>query len=1357
MALGDIDETSQWLNYLQPEGLVLGANVLRNSGLTPLRQGPLETEAAADALGLPPKAEREDDRSFVLRDPWRLFEALLAWPARYVSGAPGGPAVPPELSRTLPEHSTLLEPHMALLWRDGEGEPGVPAQMLVLSHADLDPDQRGQFAADEWEASPHQRLERLLRETGVGTGILIARNTLRLIHAPRGETAGWVTWPLAALGRVEGRPMLGGLKLCFGRNAFWTGATETRLRHLLKLSREAQNEVSEKLSSQVLEALYELLRGMHRADPARIEALAASDPHHLYEGLLTCLMRLVFLLYAEDRDLLPTHKEDGLGELWEQGYSIKTLYSRLLDDESLNPDTMDERRGAWGQLLVVFRLIHAGYSDWVAQRGGKLFDPDAFTFLEGRDKGSAKAAAEVLPVSDGTILRILHGLMTVEGRGLDGQKVRERLSYRSLDVESIGSVYETVMGFTTKRAGERMIALKDEKKLPNFIGLETLLAQKPTDRQKWLKDQSIKLSTKQAAAVKAAEDVEALIEALGSAVDERASPRATPIGVGVPYLQPTDERRRSGSHYTPRSLTEPIVRHALEPAFERIGADASPEAVLSLRVLDPACGSGAFLVEACRQLGARLEQAWDMHKAEKPAIPSDEDEVIHARRLVAQRCLYGVDRNPMAVDLARLSLWLATLAREHEFTFLDHAIKVGDSLVGLTQSEIEATTWDDSKSGLPLYRQLIRNEVQKALEGREAIRTAPDDVMRAIQESRHRRVEEKIEPARQVGDAVIAAFFSADKAKARETARAEVESWITAQLRPDWDKIGAAAHRFRTEQGWRPFHWEIEFPEVFARENPGFDAIVGNPPFAGKNTVSAGSGPRYPLWLQQLHEGAHGNADLVAHFFRRAFGLLRQGGALGLIATNTIGQGDTRQTGLAAILKAGGHIYRAIKRYQWPNEGAAVVVSIVHILNGATRPSSLNGRCVTRISAYLMSGDFDEQSAQLIQNAGRAFIGSFLFGVGFTFDDIAAKKGITENLVTMKELITKSPANADRIRPYLGGEEVNTSPTHSPHRFAIDFENFPLRRVAQIGIWQQMDGNERRQLLRGGLVPLDYAGPVAEDWPDLLAIVVQRVKPERLAQKRERRARLWWQYGEAAPGLSEAIRHLERDLVAGVDAPPQLLALSRVSPQLGIGVVPSALVPAESLVVFVYANLSPFAILQSRVHEIWARFFSSSMKDDLRYAPSDCFETFPFPPGYETDAALEAIGQTYHDHRAGLMVAADEGMTKTYNRFHKDSETGLAIQRLRELHDEMDRAVLRAYGWDDLTGTLKPEFLSEDTEDDHTYQGRYFWPAAQRDLVLSRLLALNAERYAQELAAGLHEKGRKRIRDEDDPAEQEEG
>lgn len=1322
------DETSEWLNYLQPEGLVVGANVLRETGVTPIRQTPLDTEAVANALHLDPDAPPNQDRLFELHDIWAFFEQVLGWPSKLVAGSPGGPAVDPTLTVTVPEHETLLAPDLALLW-NGEAPAGVPAQALVMLHPGLDADGRNQFAAGEWEATPHQRLERLLRETNVGVGILVARNMLRLVYAPRGETAGWLSWPLAALGRVEGRPMLAGLKLCLGRNAFFTGAPETRLRKLLEASREAQNAVSEKLSGQVLGALYELLRGLHRAAPQEIEAIAERDPHHIYEGLITVLMRLVFLLYAEDRDLLPSSSDPHLKQLWENGYSIKTLYARLLVDEALNPDTMDERRGAWGQLLAVFRLVHGGHPEWVTGRGGKLFDPDAFAFLEGRTSGSSRTDSKILPVSDGTVLRILHGLMTIEGRGLSGEKIRERLSYRSLDVESIGSVYETVMGFTASRATERMIALRDEKKLPNFVELDTLLAQKPGERQKWLKERGIKLSAKQAKGVKDARDIAELIEAFGSLVDERASPKAAPIGPGVPYLQPTEERRRSGSHYTPRSLTEPIVRHALEPAFARLGDKASPEAVLSLKVLDPACGSGAFLVEACRQVGARLEQAWNMYGAEKPKIPPDEDEALHARRLVAQKCLYGVDRNPMAVDLARLSLWLATLARDHEFTFLDHALKAGDSLVGLTRAQIQAVHWDQSKPGLPLFRETIRQAVERAREGREAIRNAGDDVRLEAQAARFARVQDESDPARVVGDAIIATFFSAEKAKARETERQTVENWIAGGLTPDWEKLRAKGGSFRAKAGYRPFHWEIEFPEVFARDNPGFDTIIGNPPFAGKNTIAAANPDQpYLAWLQTLHEGAHGNADLVAHFFRRGFGLLRDGGAFGLIATNTIGQGDTRETGLANILCNSGCILRATKRYQWPNEGAAVVVSIVHIGKGLPTPSAmLNGRQVPRISAYLVAGEFDSAPALLIENESRAFIGSYLLGMGFTFDDAAAAKGEAESIAAMERLVENDPRNAERIKPYLGGEEINNSPTHAHHRYAIDFEDFPLRRdPAATKPWSQLSEETQRAKLRSGVVSADYPSPVAEDWPDLLHIVESRVKPKRLLDNRESYKRYWWRHAERRADLSRAL-----------PTKSTILALSRVSPQLGIGRIGSKLIPAESLVVFVLDQLSPFAVLQSRIHEIWARFFSSSMKDDLRYAPSDCFETFPFPPGHEAHAALEAAGQIYHDHRAALMVAADEGMTKTYNRFHNSEEVDTAIQRLRDLHDEMDRAVLRAYGWDDLADELRPVFLTEETEDDHTYQDRYFWPAEQRDRVLARLLALNAERHAEEVAAGL--------------------
>lgn len=198
------------------------------------------------------------------------------------------------------------------------------------------------------------------------------------------------------------------------------------------------------------------------------------------------------------------------------------------------------------------------------------------------------------------------------------------------------------------------------------------------------------------------------------------------------------------------------------------------------------------------------------------------------------------------------------------------------------------------------------------------------------------------------------------------------------------------------------------------------------------------------------------------------------------------------------------------------------------------------------------------------------------------------------------------------------------------------------------------------------------------------------------------------------------------------------------------------------MAVFAYSKFAPFAALQARPHEVWARFFASSMKDDLRYTPSDCFETFPFPPGFETSPALEAAGQAYHDFRAALMVENDQGMTKTYNRFHDPLERSPGIQRLRELHADMDRAVLAAYGWDDLAARAEPVFLEKpadeygkgfkpgEPEDDHTYQGRLFWPSDFRDEVLARLLALNAERAAAEKAAGLVAK----LSDEDDGEEE---
>jgi hypothetical protein len=786
------DPQLEWLYHVRPVGLVIGPNIIREEDLNPPRQSAVETEAVAELLN-----NSEPDGP-ALTDPWAFFERILGWEAQYVAGAPGGPELPHELATKVAEHDLTLSPDWAvrdlgqpegarLARREREaahgGEtPPLPYQLLVKLHTGVDADARGALGGG-WQASAHQQFERLLRDTGIAIGVLVDRTHLRLVYAPKGETSGWLSFPLHSLGKVPGRAMLAGLKLMLGHARLFTAPEKLSLPKLLARSREAQNKVSAELAEQVLGALHELLRAFHAADPQRIAALAKTDPHHLYEGLLTTLMRLVFLLYAEDRELMPTQRTGAAVEVYEQGYSVRGLYARLAEDRALHPDTMDERVGGWGRLLALFRLVHGGHGGWITARGGKLFDPDAFPFLEGRDAAEPRSATTVLSIRDGAILRILEGLMTIEARAVTGEKVRERLSYRSLDVEQIGSVYEIVMGFKVELPAGPMIAVKGEKNLPVFVDTAALGKKTGADRQKLLKEWGVAPAGRRLDAIKRAGGAQELTEALAAICDQRGSPGGHVTPAGNPVLQPTDERRRTGSHYTPRSLTAPIVEHALEPAFARLGPDATPEQVLDLKVCDPAMGSGAFLVEACRALAARLVKAWERWPAKRPTnIPADEDEDLHARRLVAQRCLYGVDKNPLATDLAKLSLWLATLARDHEFTFLDHALKSGDSLVGLTKEQIAAAHWDASQPGLPLFRQLVSDRVAEMTKGRAEIQAAPDDTARAIQEARHRKLEDRIKEVRFIGDAVIAAFFAEDRTRARERRQAEVESWLVAPV-----------------------------------------------------------------------------------------------------------------------------------------------------------------------------------------------------------------------------------------------------------------------------------------------------------------------------------------------------------------------------------------------------------------------------------------------------------------------------------------------------------------------------------------------------------------------------------------------
>jgi hypothetical protein len=414
-----------------------------------------------------------------------------------------------------------------------------------------------------------------------------------------------------------------------------------------------------------------------------------------------------------------------------------------------------------------------------------------------------------------------------------------------------------------------------------------------------------------------------------------------------------------------------------------------------------------------------------------------------------------------------------------------------------------------------------------------------------------------------------------------------------------------------------------------------------------------------------------------------------------------------------------------------------VVISVVWVTKGNPKgPFDLDGRSVPIITAYLFHAGGHENPVVLRANAAKSFIGSYVLGMGFTFDDTDAK-GIASSIAEMHRLIGANPRNAERIFPYIGGEEANDSPTHAHHRFVINFEDFPLRRDKLKGTWELADADQRREWLSEGVVPNDYPHPVAADWPDLLAILDLKVRPERMKQGSIVNPKRWYRFARPASDFRIAVKDL------GVS---KVLVISRIQPNWGVCLLSPEAVFAESIVLFAFDRLSAFSILQSRAHEVWARFTASSMKDDMRYAPTDCFETFPFPIGFETIPMLEQAGRQYYEFRAALMVRNNEGLTKTYNRFHDPQESAPAIIKLRELHARMDAAVLAAYAWEDLIPKCQCDFILDyEDEDDDESEGksrkrkkpwRFRWSDEVRDEVLARLLKLNAERAEQELLAG---------------------
>ncbi|MCP3061074.1 N-6 DNA methylase [Myxococcus sp. K38C18041901] len=1246
---GDVERRyhQTWMGMAQPiEGLVVSIPVLEDAQC--MQRLPVSAQSRFVLL-----AGRESPR---VTDVPRFLQEVLGYTEEDFTTR-----FPEDLQLDIAEGQQTLNPTRGLLRR---GPPpakpeGLPDDSTPISRAaegfalltwelpaGLDLDKK-EDTTGTWFYEPTAKFDRLLRAARVPIGLLFNGDSVRLVYAPHGETSGHITFRFKDLVTASGRPLFDAMVMLLHARRFFGVLPEHQLPALLEQSRGRQADVTDDLADQVLEALGILLTGFETAaerDGSRAldEALSRGE-EHVYGGLLSTLLRLVFILYAEDRGLLPVDQEPYRDDL-----SVKALHAQLVEDSSQYPDSMNRRFGAWPRLLALFRCIYLGASHdklRMPARRGQLFDPDTFPFLGGTGSAEAGTDARVPPIDDETVLQVLERLVFLKG---------QRLSFKSLDVEQIGSVYEGLMGFHVKRLSGAGVCLRPSKV---WVSVDEVLAQPAKRRAAWLEEEAGLDAKAVKALSKALEHASTQQMVLAALESYRAKGTETRRASQL-VLQPGAGRRRTSSHYTPRSLSAPIVRRALEPLLKTMGSQPSSERLLNLKICDPAMGSGAFLVESCRFLADQVVAAWTREGVLKR--DKHEDEVMRARRLVAQRCLYGVDKNPWAVQLAKLSLWLVTLAKTEPFTFLDHALKCGDSLVGLDLEQLRAFHWDpSSKKQSELPWAFISKALNSSLEKREKILQLALDLEGPerkplqldlepgrVKEGLLRDADAALEDIKHIANACVGAFFAHGSDKEREKERVRrldlIGAWLSKSknevpppMPPDIVAFSAPS--------WT-FHWPLEFPEVFHGSRPDpldneqpnkaawIDGFVGNPPFAGKNTIIETVGENYLPWLQAVHAGAHGNADLSAHFFRRAFHLLGDHGSFGFIATNTIAQGDTRATGLKYLVDHGGHLYDAVRSMKWPVSGANVSVSVVHLAKGHVSVNlepRLERLPVKHLNSRLRGKPERADPVALTTNTGKSFQGCTVLGMGFVLSP-----------EQRAALVAKSPRNVERIFRYVGGEEINSDPKPSLERYVINFGQMALQE--------------------------------AERWPELLRIARELVKPERDKTKDRGARQFWWQFSRSRPELQEALRKSER-----------CLAISIVSKHLVFDWRPTGVVFSNTAAVFVLSHDCWLTLLQSRVHEVWAQLLSSSMRNDLRYAPSDCFETFPFPDSAST-SALNAIGERLHSERSQYMQANNIGLTTTYNRLTDKSVTDTATQRLRDLHVAVDQAVLDAYGWEDI-------------------------------------------------------------------------
>ena len=652
--------------------------------------------------------------------------------------------------------------------------------------------------------------------------------------------------------------------------------------------------VGEGLKDRIFEALRLCIDGFLRHAPNGLSP--ADDLQAARDAGFVLLYRLLFVLYAEDRGLLPYRRH--------RTYTDNRSLGRFRDDVAAESRSGFARldpaaTGYWADLKALFALIDDGGARYgVPAYNGGLFDPDRHPFLE----------ANALP--DPVVARVIDQL----GRAPDPQRPDLglfRVDYRDLAIQHLGSVYEGMLELRPRVAGVAMRVVRKKQR-----------RRKPAARYLPPAERTIKA---------------------GAAVPAGFERTNTVYEVGDVYLE-TDkgERRATGSYYTPQHVVDHILDKTLGPLFDAIHdaiaadpdrlAGTFDDRVLDLRVLDPAMGSGHFLLGACQYAAEQIATSPFTADAEADALSGDESTLAYWKRRVVERCLYGVDKNPLAVELAKLALWLETVAEGRPLSFLDHHLRHGDSLVGATVAELAAPPGAPD-AGDDLFVGIVRKQLPAMLSALSEIRTIRSESRDEIKQKEklfRDGLQRRREPFLAVADLWASTFLLPDGPTVDGERRPLTRNLYQAALDALPTPAGLSAVLVGTPYAQhlavarrpehRALHWELEFPECFftlaggRRPDAGFDAIIGNPPYDVLSEKETGL-DLGPLKRFIDHHAA-GDAGLYAPskvgknnlyklFVCRAWSLLRDGGRLGFITPMAL-LGDMQSAGLRRLIMSDG-------------------------------------------------------------------------------------------------------------------------------------------------------------------------------------------------------------------------------------------------------------------------------------------------------------------------------------------------------------------------------------------------------------------------------------------------------------------